>query len=466
VAARRAGLLVFDLLDPASPMEIGAFATGGAVWSPLLAGKCIYLADGATGGVGLWIVDVSDPANPQAVSTVELGEAYGVAVNGRYAYLAVGSVVPVDISDPSKPVEAGQGTAYGSANGIAVVGSVAYVADGSALQVINVHDPAHLQAVDRCTACGAGPLAISGSSNLLWTVTGNSGLQVIDVTNPSQPRARGAYQTSSYANAVSVSGQNAYVACWTTGLQIIDIEDPDNPQLRGEWSTNGETKGVVVSGASAYRASGAAGLRVIDISDPTEPELAGSFVTGGSTDFLAVSGQFAYVGDSNTGLQVIDSSDPAHLQVVGTVQTITDARGIATWGSCLLAAGPEHGLVLVDVSNPTRPRLVGTLGGFQAYNIAVVGDRAYVAAGQDGLIVVDIVTELRLAAYALPTTAGFPVTIRAGVTGQTLRLQRSRDLVTWEDWTTVSLTDFPTDVLDAAGASGRGPCLFYRAVAP
>jgi len=45
----------------------------------------------AAGGGGLFIIDVSNPANPQRVGGYDTGgEAYGVAVSGNYAYVADG----------------------------------------------------------------------------------------------------------------------------------------------------------------------------------------------------------------------------------------------------------------------------------------------------------------------------------------------------------------------------------------
>lgn len=70
------------------------------------------------------------------------------------------------------------------------------------------------------------------------------------------------------ARAVTLSGNYAYVAYtyqgdWTTGLQVIDISNPTNPQRLGAYDTTGAISDVAVSGNFAYLARAHAGLGVI-----------------------------------------------------------------------------------------------------------------------------------------------------------------------------------------------------------
>jgi hypothetical protein len=61
----------------------------------------------------------------------------------------------------------------------------------------------------------------------------------------------GSYDTPNYANDVFVSGDLAYVANDTSGVQIIDVSNPSSPQLRGSYDTPGSAWGVFVSGGRA-----------------------------------------------------------------------------------------------------------------------------------------------------------------------------------------------------------------------
>ncbi|MFM6309973.1 MAG: hypothetical protein ACKPGB_17220, partial [Dolichospermum sp.] len=57
---------------------------------------------------------------------------------------------------------------------------------------------------------------------------GNSGLQIIDISNPTTPTLNGNYDTSNSALGVQVVGNYAYVANDSSGLQIIDVSEFTN----------------------------------------------------------------------------------------------------------------------------------------------------------------------------------------------------------------------------------------------
>ena len=50
------------------------------------------------------------------------------------------------------------------------------------------------------------------------------------------------------AIGVTVSGNYAYVAHGVWGLQVIDVSDPANPRRVGGYDTSGYARGVAVSG--------------------------------------------------------------------------------------------------------------------------------------------------------------------------------------------------------------------------
>jgi Ca2+-binding RTX toxin-like protein len=66
---------------------------------------------------------------------------------------------------------------------------------------------------------------------------------------------------------VQVVGNYAYVADYTSGLQIIDISNPTTPTLKGNYDTSGYARGVQVVGNYAYVADDDKGLQIIDVSE-------------------------------------------------------------------------------------------------------------------------------------------------------------------------------------------------------
>ena len=90
----------------------------------------------------------------------------------------------------------------------------------------------------------------------------DSGLRVIDVTDPEHPRERGYYVSWGWASSVATAGSYAYVACNPAGLRVIDVSDPEHPQERGYYRGAGFAYCVAAAGDYAYVAGGG-GLQII-----------------------------------------------------------------------------------------------------------------------------------------------------------------------------------------------------------
>ncbi|MBE7502569.1 MAG: peptidoglycan DD-metalloendopeptidase family protein [Verrucomicrobiales bacterium] len=274
---------------------------------------------------------------------------------------------------------------------VAVVGQYAYVADGGAgLQVIDVSNPANPRWVGGCdTFWGAQGVAVAGQH--AYVADGPSGLEVMDVSNPARPVRVGRTHTPGYAYGVAVVGSYAYVADGKAGLQVIDISDPTNPVLVGGYDTPGSAEALAVAEHYAYVADGEAGLQVIDVRNPANPIVAGSYDTPAYACGVTVADHYAYVADGDAGLQVIDVSDPARPVRVGGYDTLGAAKDVALADHYAYVADQGGGLQVIDVSNPARPTRVGnhdTPGA--AKDVAVVGLYAYLAVGSAGLQVIDI----------------------------------------------------------------------------
>ncbi|NTW89455.1 MAG: hypothetical protein HGB37_00895 [Candidatus Moranbacteria bacterium] len=312
---------------------------------------------------------VDAPSNPTLTGTYNTsGYAQGVAVSGRYAYVAdsTAGLHIIDISNPASPSLVGTYNTSGTAYSVAVSGRYAYVDDSA------------------------------------------SGLHIIDISNPASPSLVGTYDTSGYAYSVAVSGRYAYVADSTAGLHIIDISNPASPSLVGTYDTSGDAIGVAVSGRYAYVADHSSGLHIIDISNPASPSLVGTYNTSGTAYSVAVSGRYAYVADVGSGLHIIDISNPASPSLVGTYDTSGYAQGVAVSGRYAYVSDSTAGLQVIDISNPASPSLVGTYNtSGEAIGIAVSGRYAYVSDSTAGLQVIDIGGTDTHALVAGETETGF-----------------------------------------------------------
>jgi hypothetical protein len=224
------GLRVINVTDPTKPVKIGEWDSPGHGTDVFVSGGYAYMTDHTW---GLHVLDISNHTiNPEFKGTCCMYKAnYSVAVVGSYAYLAdYNGLRVIDVSIPTvpTPLENSEVTTSGSALGIFVT-----------------KDPK------------------SGSPKYAYVADGDSGLQVIDVSDPTHPDWKSSCPTEDHANEVFVSGNYAYVADRFSGLQVIDVSDPIAPKIVGSVDTPGYAEDVFVSGDFVYVADWHKGLQVI-----------------------------------------------------------------------------------------------------------------------------------------------------------------------------------------------------------
>jgi hypothetical protein len=215
------------------------------------------------------------------------------------------------------------------------------------------------------------------------------GLQVIDISDPTNPTFIGNYDTSDPAYGLQVIGNYAYIANYGSGLKIIDISNPTNPTFIGNYDTSGDAHSLQVVGNYAYVADYGSGLQIIDISNPTNPTFIGNYDTSGHAYDVQIVGNYAYLADY--GLQILNISNPATPTLVGSYYTGYDSYGVQIVGNYAYVADGSRGLKTIDITNPAAPTLVDyyDTSGF-AVDVQVVGNYAYVADGDGGIKIVDV----------------------------------------------------------------------------
>jgi len=390
VAARTAGLQVFDLTDPDLPVLVGSVDTPSDAQGVSIAGSYAYIADGAS---GLQVINVSNPSAPVIVGSIDTpGSALDVNISGSYAYVADNaSLQVIDVSVPASPTFVTSWS--GQALAVPISGTYAYVLNGAGFNVIDISNPLSIAKVGGIATCQANDLDVSGS---YACVAGYCALQVIDVSNPASPVIVGSVATGGTVYSVTVSGTHAYVGTIIDGLtsvgdafEAIDISNPASPVIVGKvMGPHGET---AVSGDHAYVVGPRnQGFHVFYLGNSSSPLALGSLqlpVVPFTQIALAVSGNYVYV----SGLKVIDVSNPASPQIVGSVDT--PSRALAISGSYVYVAN-DYLFRVIDVSNPTSPTIVSTLNNpwpaLGPKAMAVSGNVAYVLVGQSGLYGVDV----------------------------------------------------------------------------
>ncbi len=237
VSPRDGGIQVVNITDPASPSPASSLAAGGggSTYGPgqpggiaaFEAGGSAYVIAAMPGGAGgVYIANVTDPARPALVSSATDGAA-------GFDELAGASGVAV--------AEIG-GSTY------AVVAS----SSDSGIQIVNITDPARPAAVSSATdgasgfdelagASGVAVAEIGGSTYAVVASSSDSGIQIVNITNPSLPTpvssatdGASGFARLSGASDVAVAGIGAstyavVASMWDHGVQVVNITNPASP---------------------------------------------------------------------------------------------------------------------------------------------------------------------------------------------------------------------------------------------
>ncbi len=306
-------LIVLDVSNPAAPREVSAFELPGTVSKVCVGGGLAFVthapfweADGRLLHGGLRILSVSDPWQPAEIGQVlyegDEGFPGGVAVGGRYAYLADWAALRViDISDLAAPRRAAQLNV--PAREVALAGDFAYAAwDGCGprslcngrLTVVDISDPLRPTEVVSYTR----PLIPVDEVALVdrYALLAMDELVVLDFFSPAIPREVARLKTDPPTNRIfglEVAGEIAYLVAPAPDLNrsavyVVDIAAPRRPaQIAvlplpegfGVRETALAQTHLYVSADGCVPATSECGaaLFVLDVSDPTQPKLIGEY---------------------------------------------------------------------------------------------------------------------------------------------------------------------------------------------
>ncbi|HEV3344414.1 MAG TPA: DUF4214 domain-containing protein [Pirellulales bacterium] len=267
----------------------------------------------------------------------------------------------------------------------------------------------------------ASSVAVNGT---LAYVVGTKDINVVDISNPSNPQVVGTFGGDKLVSGgnsfVQVSGNDLVVAtrqiAGATSFDVLvyTLSDPKNPQFAGSVAVPyGSLAGMSLEGtiayfpASAYSYDPSSGsvsgqfgdLAAVDFSNPASPKFDGVLFNdlgapnghlGFESQFAPVGGQLAYLvgstasgADTQTGVGrvlIVNTSSPANLSVSGELDlpgTVV-ATAIAVNGNTALVVGSSGGLLspfgdlsnsqltgnltltLLNISNPANPTIIGS----------------------------------------------------------------------------------------------------------
>ncbi|KKL50502.1 hypothetical protein LCGC14_2304850, partial [marine sediment metagenome] len=210
---------VYDISDKSNPVKVGGLDEGIIIQSIFVQGSYAYI--GTISGDEFRVYDISDPANPTNIGSyndaTDGEDVNSVFVQGKYAYAVTDTTASgnddfyiLDISDPTNPTKVGGIDLEGNGYTVRVQSGKAYV---------------------------------SGSATF--------GLQIYNVTNVSNPAFISSINLGAFGYSMGMAGKYVYI--WGgAGVEVIDISDSSNPVKVGQGESTNDFYGVAIKGNRLY----------------------------------------------------------------------------------------------------------------------------------------------------------------------------------------------------------------------
>ena len=247
-------------------------------------------------------------------------------------------------------------------------------------------------------------VAISPDSTRAYVAAGESGVLVVDLSDPGVPRLLGTLSSVAPVEAVTVVGSLVAVASQGRVLAV----DPASGDVIGVYASIRDAKRIAIQGDFAYVADATTGLKILYLAAPDRPvQVFGE--SGTPVNDVLVDGDLIYLAGADS-LRILNASSRFRPLEVGHVDLPGTPQGLATdvgSGRVFVALG-EEGIAVVDASNLASPRLVRRipLSG-PARDVLYDGNVLYTATGEAGIAMITAPPgeETLLTTFALPGPA-------------------------------------------------------------
>jgi len=206
---------------------------------------------------------------------------------------------------------------------------------------------------------------------------------------------------------VAIAGDHAFVCDYTKALTVYDLRQRPWRQV-AKLDMPSMTENITIRGKLAYVANHTAGLTIVDIADPLRPSLVSNFNPRIDCDGLALWKDCAVLyGHHESRIVLVDVADPAKPRQMGVYQ---HDKGSFNQGEVEVEGGfayctSVNGLVIVNITDPSSPKLAKTVDLKGVTDVIVKDGYAFVAAGINGVHMLDVTDPARpteVASYTAP----------------------------------------------------------------
>ncbi len=319
----------------------------------------------------------SSPITPTDKSNINLVSVYSTnaSTNGvyvlpinfrNYALIADGSngMQVIDVTQVNQPDSVSSYNTDGSANDVtaSVINNrlYAFISDyNSGYVILDITNPAFPQLTGTLNLAGFVNTSCIDQANKIAYIGLQTGqVLVYDIsTLPNQPNLLSTISLGGgSANGLFVSGSYLYVAAGNIGMEIINISNPTNPQLLSVFNTTGIASDVMVNTNYAYVADSYNGMLILNVTNPAAPVYSSKFTGTGQILGVHVNNNNVFCADNTYGIENVNVSNPNSPIKAGYIQTNSSASNIFYFGGYIFLAAAEGGLGIYQPTNTSDYR--------------------------------------------------------------------------------------------------------------
>ena len=383
VAAGRSGLNVVNIDDPANPVLVGSEPAGNAVGVDV-SGSYAYVAD-LEGG--LRVLDVSSSREPKRLVVAGGLEGRDVRVAGNLAYLAAGDGIHIyDVSVPASPrqlrtIELDGAERILLSEGLLITGGLE-----SGVYIYDAGSPGEPSLLSRIPELRAAQLDVSQGFLLAGTP---EELILVDLRDSAAPTVLETYSIPN-AEAMAIAGDKLLIS-EEGGINFYQTHLLGNAFVTGSLDTEGRSYNVSSFGENVYVASHAGGVTVVDSAGlETRAVYDTEFARAAAADSNNI-----YVADGYAGVRVIRGGNQGDIIFEGN----GFVNDVVVIGETVYAAS-EEGLVVISTADGAVRRL-GTMNVQASRTLAADGSLLFAGGGDTLGLFVPIPGEMPFEASAV-----------------------------------------------------------------
>ncbi|MCE7746707.1 MAG: hypothetical protein GPJ52_16390 [Candidatus Heimdallarchaeota archaeon] len=249
-------------------------------------------------------------------------------------------------------------------------------------------------------ATGNAPFDVQLSANLAFVSDYYGGLSVFDVSNASEPILLDNLPLP-LAHYFHVVENFAFVACWDSGLKIINVTNPTNLTEVGSYNDGVEVGSTFVSNDVAIVGKTDGGVLILNVSDPTNPQRFSQYNATGMPNVCTIRDNIAFVAyweASGSRIVFLNITNPVTPVFIGQYADGAETYDFQLKDDLLIIANSISGVYFVNISDLTNPTKIAQIDtSSQAYGVDSIEDYVFVG-DSNTLEVVDFndLTNLRV----------------------------------------------------------------------